>query len=153
MVESMYRSLVAGIARANPFLISIPGIKDELFDSIYQPFVDSDLLSDAQAERLHQDVGNPRRLNRFIHWYRTNFPDPDSIEDSDFSPGRSARLTVPAVFIYGSEDVAVTDPLVVFKALSDRLEVVVFDGIDHRPYFERQEGVEVIIRNLIESLD
>ncbi len=141
-------------ARANPFLIYVLGIKDELFQSIYQPFVERGLLSEAQAERLYKDIGNPRRLNRFIHWYRANFPDPETIEDGDFWPERSARLAVPAVFIYGSEDPVVTDPLVAdFKALSDALEVTVFDGVGHRPHFERQEDVEAIIRNLVQGLE
>ena len=141
-------------ARANPFLILVLGMKDELFQSIYQPFVDRGLLTDTQAQRLYKDIGKPRRLNRFIHWYRANFPDPDEIEESDFWPERSARLTVPAVFIYGSEDPVVTDPLVAdFKALSEQLEVVVFDGVGHRPHFERQDDVEVIIRSLIENAE
>lgn len=141
-------------ARANPFLIFALGIKDELFQSIYQPFTDRGLLSAEQADRLYKDIGNPRRLNRFIHWYRANFPNPDEIEESDFWPERAARLTVPAVFIYGSEDPVVTDPLVAdFVALSDTLEVIVFEGVGHRPHFERRDDVEVIIRSLIENLE
>ena len=69
---------------------------------------------------------------------------------------RETRLIqeYPAVFIYGSEDPVVTDPLVAdFVALSDTLEVIVFEGVGHRPHFERQDDVEVIIRSLIEKLE
>lgn len=141
-------------ARANPFLIYGLGIKDELFESIYQPFVDDGLLSDAQAAQLYRDIGNPRRLNRFIHWYRANFPDPAVIVESDFWPTRSARLSVPAIFIYGSDDPVVTDALVEdFQALSDALEVIVFEGVGHRPHFERRPQVVTAIRDLIASVE
>ncbi len=137
-------------ARANPFLIRVLGIKDQLWESIYQPFVDQGLLSEARAARLHKDIGNPRRLNRLIHWYRANFPDHEEIAESDFWPARDARLEVPAIFIYGSEDPVVTDTLVAdFKALSDSLEVIKMDGVGHRPHFEEQAFVVQTIRSFI----
>lgn len=140
-------------ARANPFLIHILGIKDQLFESIYQPFVEEGLLSEAQAARLYEDIGKPRRLNRLIHWYRANFPNPDAITESDFWPERSARLSVPAIFIYGSEDPVVTDALVEdFQALSDELDVLVFEGVGHRPHFEKRPQVVTAIRGLVESV-
>ena len=136
--------------RANPALIRILGIKDQLFESIYQPFLDEGLISQAQADRIYQDVGNPRRLNRFIHWYRANFPAPSEITDSDFFPSRSARLTASALFIYGDEDPVVTDPLVEdFRASADDLEVIVLSGVGHRPHFEQKNDVVGMIRELI----
>ncbi|MEO0467140.1 MAG: alpha/beta hydrolase [Pseudomonadota bacterium] len=137
-------------ARANPALIRVLGIKDQLFDSIYQPFLDDGLITEAQAERFRQDIGNPRRLNRFIHWYRANFPDTAEITDDDFWPSRSTPLTVPAVLIYGDEDPVVTDRLVEdFLASADDLEVVVLAGVGHRPHFEQKDDVVEMIRDLI----
>lgn len=140
-------------ARANPFLIRVLGIKDQLWDSIYKPFLEQGLLSESHAMRLKEDVGNPRRLNRFIHWYRANFPDPDNIDDSDFWPSRTARLSVPAIFLYGTEDPVVTDALIEdFKALSDDLQVIKFEGVGHRPHFVEEKAVSDAIRSLISDV-
>ncbi|MEO1643311.1 MAG: alpha/beta hydrolase [Pseudomonadota bacterium] len=140
-------------ARANPFLIKVMGIKDQMWSSIYQPFLDQGLLSQAQADRLRADIGNPRRLNRFIHWYRANFIAPEDITDADFWPARNARLAVPAIFIYGSEDPVVTETLIEdFIALSDTLTVHRFEGVGHRPHFEREEEVVAIMRRFLQSM-
>jgi len=136
--------------RANPVLIKILGVKESLWDATYKPLHEAGLLSDAQADRLKADIGNPKRLNRLIHWYRANLLDFENITEDDFWPSRDARLTVPSVFIYGDEDVVVTDPLVEdLTASSDALEVLKLEGVGHRPHYEAKATVVEAIRGVI----
>lgn len=137
---------------ANPVLIRLLGVKDQIWDDTYAPFVEQGLITEEHGERLHIDVGNPRRTDRFINWYRANFPEFDKIAESDFWPSRSVRVTVPALFIYGEDDRVVTEYLADdFKDSADAMRVLSLKKTDHRPHFERKDVVVAAIRELIEK--
>ena len=137
-------------ASANPVLLKLLGTKQQVWDSTYAPLLDRGLLPEAQAEQMKKDMGQAKRLDRLINWYRANLVDYTDIEDEDYWPAKSARLRAPAVFIYGDEDVVVTGPLIEdFMALSDNMHVVKLAGVGHRPHFERRERVITEIQNII----
>lgn len=137
---------------ANPVLIRLMGVKEQIWKDTYSPFVEKGLITKQQGERLHEDIGQPRRTDRFINWYRANFPEFDEIADSDFWPSRSARVTVPALFIYGEDDQVVTEELAIdFKNSADSMVVLPLENTAHRPHFERKEEVTTAIRELIEE--
>lgn len=143
-------SYTSQFARATPFLIYALGIKNQIWQDTYQPFLEEGVISPDYAARLKQDIGNPRRLNRFIHWYRANLTDFDQINDDHYWPSKSARISVPTLFIYGSDDQVVTDPLIEdMKKLSDDLDVIEFDGVGHRPHFEQLSRVSNEIRRFL----
>ncbi len=145
-------SYVAQFSRANPVLIKLLGIKNNIWENTYAPFVEQGLLSHAQGDRLRADLGQPRRLNRFIHWYRANFPAVGEIGEDDFWPARSQRLTQPSLFIYGDKDFVVSPELVSdLKASADNMQVLKFEGVEHRPHFEQQDRVVDAIRQLIST--
>jgi len=144
-------SYVSTFSSANPVLIKLLGAGDDIWSNIYAPLYDRGLMPQKQAERLQADLGDARRLDRFINWYRANIPEFDSITDDDFWPARGARISVPALFIYGSEDQVVTEALVDdLRASADSMEVLRFDGVEHRPHFEQKQALAEAIRELIE---
>lgn len=139
-------------ASANPVLLKALGAKSQTWDSTYAPLLEAGLLPDAQAAQMKKDIGNPKRLDRLINWYRANLVDFENINAADYWPAKTARLTAPSIFIYGDEDVVVTDPLVEdFKAISDSLRVLELPGVGHRPHFEERERVIAEIRALVSS--
>ena len=143
-------SYVSQFTRANPVLIKLFGVQNQIWEGIYLPFLEDGLISEQQAERFQSDIGKPRRLNRFINWYRANFPDFEEIDDSHYWPARDARVTVPAIFIYGDTDQVVTEAMVSdFQNSSDSLKVFKLKDIGHRPHYEEKATVVAAIRELI----
>ena len=137
----------------NPVLIKLLGVKDNIWNDIYAPFLAQGLITQKQADRLREDLGNARRTDRFLNWYRANFPESDDIESTDYWPGRSLRLVTPTLFIYGTDDVVVTDRLVnSFQRSADSMQILSFEGVAHRPHFERKEEVAAAIRDLISAI-
>jgi len=136
----------------NPILIKVMNAKKSIWEGTFQPFVEKGIISVEEGERYREDIGNAKRLNEFINWYRVNFPDFNSLADLDFYPGRGVRLTNSAIFIYGEEDRVVTPELVSdLKAASDNLKVISYSNIGHRPHFDKKEDVVREIRALIEA--
>lgn len=137
-------------ASANPVLLKALGVKRQVWDSTYAPLLEKGLLSDAQAAQMQKDMGNPKRLDRLINWYRANLVDFDEISATDYWPSKSTRLTAPSIFIYGEEDVVVTDALVDdFQAISDDLRVIALPDVAHRPHYEARERVIAEISALL----
>ena len=137
-------------ARANPILILALGVKDRVWETSYADLEARKLISGVYADQLKQDIGNPRRLDRFIHWYRANMLQFDDLTEADFWPDRSVRLEVPTILIYGDDDIVLTDALVQdFKAHTDSLDVIKLEGVGHRPHFEEPEVVVAAIRDHI----
>lgn len=137
-------------SRANPALIMALGVKDQVWETSYADLEARQLISGPYAERLRADIGNPRRLDRFIHWYRANMLKFDDLTDDDFWPDRGIRLKVPTILIYGDKDIVVTDALVDdFRSQADELDVIKLEGVGHRPHFEQPETVVAAIKDLI----
>ncbi len=143
-------SYVNDFKRASPVAIRLLGIKDQLWESVYARYPEEGLMSESEAERLYADVGQPRRLDRLINWYRANIPAFDAIRDEDFWPSRSARLTVPALLIYSDDDPVMTDGVIAdIKAMSDDLDVLLISGVGHRPHFVDRDAVTAAIKSRI----
>lgn len=145
-------SYVNDFKRASPMAIKALGIKDQLWESVFARYPREGLMTQAEADRFYADVGNPRRLNRLIHWYRANIPDFDTITDEDFWPSRNARLTVPALFIYSDDDPVITEGVIAdVENMSASLKTLEFSSVGHRPHFVEREAVASAIRDLIEG--
>ena len=145
-------SYVNDFKRASPIAIKVLGIKDQLWESVYARYPAEGLMTQVEADRLYADVGNPRRLDRLINWYRANIPEFDAITDEDFWPSRKARLTVPSLFIYSDDDPVITDGVIAdVREMSDDLTTLAFSGVGHRPHFVERDAVEASIRALIEE--
>ena len=137
-------------ASANPVLLKAMGVKGRVWETTYAPLLEKGLLSAAQAAQMQRDMGNPKRLDRLINWYRANLVDFAEISGADYWPAKSARLRAPAIFIYGEDDVVVTDPLIGdFQAISDDLQVIALPDVGHRPHYEARERVIAEIASLI----
>ena len=138
----------------NPVLIKLMGAKDDIWNQIYAPFLKKGLISQKQADRLRKDIGNAKRTDRFLNWYRANFPEFDEIDDTYYWPDKALRLVPPTLFIYGKDDVVVTDKLVdAFQQSADSMQILSFDNVAHRPHFERKEEVSKAIRDFIAKIE
>lgn len=134
----------------NPVVIKLMGAKDDIWNEIYAPFLKQGLINQKHADRLRQDIGKAKRTDRFLNWYRANFPDFGEIDDTDYWPEKSLRLVTPTLFIYGKDDIVVTNKLVdAFQQSADSMQVLSFKNVAHRPHFERKEEVTAAIRDLV----
>ena len=137
---------------AHPLLLQAMGVRERIREDIYAPMVTLKQITAAEGQHLYKSIGDARRLNRFIHWYRANFPRKREVVEQDFWPNRHARITVPSLFVYGDSDPIVTPELVGdLQQASHKLRVVRLPDSGHRPHFERREKVITEIKALIKA--
>lgn len=136
---------------ANPLMLGVLGADRLVWEGAYQPLVESGDLSEREGELFRQGTSDLRRLNAHLNWYRANFPTPDAITESDYWPSKTARITQPSLFIYGTGDRISAPVLDGLKAASDSMRVLSFDKVGHWPHVERADEVTQAIRQLIET--
>ena len=139
--------------KANPLLLLALDTADSIYSGAYKPLVDDGKLSRDEGELFRRATSDPRRINAHINWYRANVPAPGEVMEADFWPGRDARVSVPALYIWGVDDPiynqATIDRLL---ALSDDAELLMLPGIGHWPHVREAERVNAAIReNLLKA--
>lgn len=153
--DARHREISAYVERfkgANPPLLLALGVGQRIYEGAYGPLVEAGKLSTEEGELFRQATSDPKRINAFINWYRANVPAPDDIEDSDFFPARTARITPPALFIWGTEDPIVTAEAVMqISAVSDDLQTLEIEGGGHWPHVHEHKRVTSHIRELLKS--
>lgn len=137
---------------ANPLLIVVTGGHRRVWTGAYQPLVEAGFMTAEEGALFRAATGDPRRLNAHINWYRSNVPKPDSIKAASYWPSKGARLTMPALLVWGSDD-RVFDPLyaALFAKRGDSVRMLEIDGVGHWPHFERPDEVTDAIRETIEA--
>ena len=151
--DSEAREIAAYVERlkeANPLLIVAIGADRQVCSGAYEPLVAKNIISNTEGKLLCDATRNPRRIDAHINWYRANIPSPDEIAEKDYWPSRTARITAPALLIWGKDD-RVFAPKYVAKieALSDNLKTLSLEGVDHWPHLEREKQVTEAIRRHI----
>lgn len=135
---------------ANPLLIVALGADHEVCKGAYVPLVAKRYISEEEGELFCAATGDPRRIDAHINWYRANIPAPDKIEEGDFWPSRTARITAPALLIWGKDDrVFAPKNVAKVESLSDDLKTLPLEGVDHWPHLEREQQVTEAILNHI----
>ncbi len=123
---------------ASPFLLLVLRISRQIYSGAYQPLVEAGKLRKEEGELFRTATSDPKRINAHINWYRANLPRPEDIEDGDYYPRRGTRVTVPALFIWGSEDPIVTQAGVErLRSISDQLDTLKVPGAGHLAACER----------------
>ncbi len=137
---------------ANPFLLLALRISRQIYSGAYQPLVEAGKLTREEGELFRNATSDPKRINAHINWYRANLPRPEDIQESDYYPKRGTRVTIPALFIWGSEDPIVTQTGVQrLKSISDQLNTLEVPGAGHWPHMRNHETVTATIRAHIQA--
>ena len=138
---------VERLKKANPLVLLATGVEQRIWENAYAPLVAAGKLSETEGRMLTKTAGQPKRLHAHINWYRANIPAPHGIEDGDYWPARDARITVPALFIWGGEDrIISSDAVAKLEAVSDDLTLRPMEGVGHWPQIERPDDVNVSLR-------
>lgn len=136
--------------KANSLLLFATGIEERIWEGAYKPLVIEGKMNDTEGRLFRKATNNPKRINTHINWYRANIPAPHRIKDHDYWPNRRARITAPALFIWGDEDRIITAETVdEIRSITDNLSTLPLEGVGHWPQFEETEKVTASIIALI----
>jgi pimeloyl-ACP methyl ester carboxylesterase len=151
--DNQHRETFAYVERfkqANPVLLLFMRAGRQLYSSVHEPLVMEGKLSVAEGKAFQNATGNPKRINAHLNWYRANIPAPDDVTEDDYFPARGARLLMPALFIWGSEDVLISRKTIsALEASADDIEFLELEGVGHRPHIEEPESVTNAIQGHI----
>ena len=143
---------VERLKEANPLLIVALGADRQVCSGAYEPLLKSGHINVVEKKLFCDATDNPRRIDAHINWYRANIPSPGAITEEDFWPSRSARINAPALLIWGTKDrVFAPEYVAKITALSDDLETLSLEGVDHWPHLEREKQVTDAIRGHLEK--
>lgn len=108
--------------------------------SAYRKLGERGDLSREELELFQNALSSNEMLYAAMNWYRANIPPFDNVSDSDLWPGPEAKITVPALFIWGEEDQVFVPELIdqVDDAGLD-MRTVRLKGINHWTSMERPE--------------
>lgn len=145
-------SYIERLKAANLALVALSAPRERAWKGAYEPLVKTGALSAVEGQLFRQAVRDPRRINAHINWYRANIPAPDEISAGSFWPSRGARLSMPALFIWGSQD-RVFNPAYAQRTsrLSADLRRLEIPGAGHWPHVERPDLVTRAIQDLIDE--
>ncbi len=140
-------SYVERFKSANPALLVALSTDETIYNGAYRPLVDAGKLNEEEGALFRQGTSDPKRTNAHINWYRANAPHPDEITERDFWPSRTARVSMPALYIWGEDDQifnqSAIDRLI---ELSDDPSLLMFPGVGHWPHVRMAPEVNLAIR-------
>ena len=137
---------------ANPPLLWALGVSDRIYDGAYRPLVEDGKLTPEEGDLFRAATRDPKRINAHINWYRANLPHPEALSEADFWPSRDARVTMPALYIWGEDDPIYNQTaLDRLRALSDQSELATFPETGHWPHVRHSEKVNALIAAHIEA--
>lgn len=145
-------SYIERLKQANPALIVALGADKQVYEGAYRPLMAADKLTNAEGELFRNSTGDAKRINAHINWYRANIPAPAVIDEADFWPSRNAKITMPALLIWGEDDRVFADLTVDrMLRLSAELQLVPLKSIGHWPHVEQAEKITTVIRKHISA--
>ena len=145
---------VERLKSANPVLLLALRVPDRIWKAPYLEHVNNGYLTHEQGNLFRKALASPKRIDAHINWYRANIPPYAEIQDTDFWPARTARISVPALLIWGDEDrVFVPEFIDLMAEDSDQLEVIRFADVGHWPHLERADEVTQALRRHIAAAE
>ena len=101
-------------------------------------------------EAIRRALAVPGAVDAGINWYRANVPEPDAMSDDDFWPSRTARVTVPALLIWGNDDQTFIPEFIdTLGDFVDDLEVLRMDDTRHWVTLQRPEETNRAIAEFV----
>lgn len=141
-------SYVESFKRANPVLLLFLRAGRQIYSTVHEPLVEAGKLSAEEGRAFKKATGNPKRIDAHLNWYRANIPAPDDVTNSDYFPTKDARLSAPALFIWGSEDVLISEKTITaLTTSSDNIDFLEVKDVGHRPHIEEPDIVTNAIRD------
>lgn len=141
-------SYVEQFKRANPLLLLAMNVGDRIYRGAYQPLVEAGKLSVQEGRLFQNATSDPKRINAHINWYRANLPSAANIQDVHYWPSRDARITVPALYLWGEEDPIYNETaLRRLLALSDQPQLVRFPNVGHWPHVQESQTVNELVKD------
>lgn len=136
---------------ANLLMILLAGGGNRV-SSVYEELKDQGYISDKEGTLFKSSLNSPKRIDAHINWYRANIPQPEKITFQDFWPAPSARITNPALFIYGENDPIISSEIIKnIQSVADQLEIHSLPNVGHWPQFEASDVVTDRIKKFIAS--
>ena len=106
----------------------------------YKRLLDRGDISQDEAILFHNALASDDTIFAAMNWYRANVPAFDTITDTDLWPGRDAKISVPALFIWGEADqIFVPELIDQMKDYATDLRIVRLPGINHWTSMEQSE--------------
>ncbi|MEM6826464.1 MAG: alpha/beta hydrolase [Pseudomonadota bacterium] len=138
--------------QASAPLLAMLGVADQIYNDAYRPLVEDGKLTPEEGELFRTATSNPKRTNAHINWYRANVPHPDALSEADFWPSRYARVTMPALYIWGEDDPIYNQTaLDRLTELSDQSEVLMLPETGHWPHVRNVKAVNAAIEAHIKT--
>jgi len=143
---------VETLKKSNAIILMALGFEGRIWDGAYAPRVAAGDLSAAEGQLFRRATSNPKRVDAHINWYRANIPAVTDIQQNDYWPSRKARLIVPALFIWGSEDPLITPAVIAeLESIADDIQLLPMQNVGHWPHVERADTVNASIRALLSN--
>ncbi|MEM7701563.1 MAG: alpha/beta hydrolase [Pseudomonadota bacterium] len=131
---------------ANAPLLAVLGVSDRIYDGAYRPLVEDGKLTPEEGQLFRNATSDPKRINTHINWYRANLPHPDDVQDADYWPSKDARVTVPALYIWGADDPIYNDVAIKrLLDLSDDAQLITLPNTKHWPHVREAKTVNRVI--------
>lgn len=144
--QSEASAYIETLKSANPFLLWTFDAPGRIWTGAYEPLVAAGHLSEEEGQLFRSATSNPKRINAHVNWYRANIPSPDKLSETDFWPGRSTRISIPNLFIWGTNDPTLTnDTVVALAAVSDEFMPAPIQDVGHWPHVEKSDYVTQLI--------
>lgn len=146
--QSNASSYIETLKSANPFLLWTLDAPERIWAGAYEPLVAAGHLSEEEGRLFRGATSTLKRIDAHINWYRANIPAPDRISEVDFWPARNARLSMPHLFIWGTDDPTLTpDTLAAIEAVSDHFTHAPMDDVGHWPHLIKPDQVIQLIKS------
>ncbi|MEO0368151.1 MAG: alpha/beta hydrolase [Pseudomonadota bacterium] len=137
---------------ANPTLISVLGVIEQIQNDAQLPHFESGNISSQELALFNQGIANPKRINAHINWYRANLPSVDSISSDRYWPAPEHKIDIPTLLIWGEADtVFVTEYLDFVQNRGKKVSVLRFDNVGHWPHIEKHAEVNAALRSHFQS--
>ena len=138
------------LKNADPIKLLMRDLKTWIWESTYARFVDEGIITAEEGALFKRTLGQPKRTDRHIHWYRANFPDFDDITDDNYWPSKEARLNMPVFFIYGEDDGIIIEGVVDdLRARAEDIQVLMLPDTGHWPHLDYLDRVSADIHAFI----
>ena len=148
--RSQYMQLFRVLTLAD---LSKPGATERIWQQAYGGLIAKGELSPAEAELFRQALASPRAINGGMNWYRANIPPFDKITTDDYWPKHNARITVPALLLWGEADKTfVDDFLRNAPQYADNLKIVTLPQVDHWATMEKPELATKAIDDFLRTI-
>lgn len=148
--EQQARSGYMQAFRSLPRAADDEALARRVWQQSYGGLVQSGALTSAEMALFGEALASPGALDGGMNWYRANIPALQAISTQPRWPAASARLSVPALLVWGGKDRAFVDEAVHLTAANaERLRILHLPEAGHWSGIESPEKVNAALQSLV----